>query len=88
MKLNEIQHALLLSLLPTTSAFAAALDRSGQSIAPFLQAGNYFEAGGVKYFWLGDAKAQSGAQFNTDSYLADFTDNHAIAYGMKIGYRF
>jgi long-chain fatty acid transport protein len=45
MKLNAIQHALLLSLLPTTSAFAAALDRSGQSIAPFLQAGNYFEAG-------------------------------------------
>jgi long-chain fatty acid transport protein len=45
MKLNAIQHALLLSLLPTTSAFAAALDRSGQSIAPFLQPGNYFEAG-------------------------------------------
>lgn len=45
MKLNAIQHVLLLSLLPTTSAFAAALDRSGQSIAPFLQAGNYFEAG-------------------------------------------
>ena len=45
MKINAIQHALLLSLLPTTSAFAAALDRSGQSIAPFLQAGNYFEAG-------------------------------------------
>ncbi|MFM6906001.1 MAG: transporter, partial [Acinetobacter tjernbergiae] len=45
MKLNAIQHALLLSLLPSTSVFAAALDRSGQSIAPFLQAGNYFEAG-------------------------------------------
>ena len=35
MKLNAIQHALLLSLLPSTSVFAAALDRSGQSIAPF-----------------------------------------------------
>lgn len=54
----------------------------------FSPAANYFISGGVKYFWLGDAKAQSGAQFNTDNYLADFTDNHAIAYGMKIGYRF
>ena len=54
----------------------------------FSPAANYFISGGVKYFWLGDAKAQSGAQFNTDSYLADFTDNHAIAYGLKIGYRF
>ena len=54
----------------------------------FSPAANYFISGGVKYFWLGDAKAQSSAQFNTDSYLADFTDNHAIAYGMKIGYRF
>ena len=40
----------------------------------FSPAANYFISGGVKYFWLGDAKAQSGAQFNTDSYLADFTD--------------
>ena len=54
----------------------------------YSPADNYFIAGGVKYFWLGDAKAQSAAQFNTDNYLADFTDNHAIAYGMKIGYRF
>lgn len=43
-KLHAIQKALLLSLVPTTSAFAAALDRSGQSIAPFLQPNNYFEA--------------------------------------------
>ena len=47
-----------------------------------------FIAGGVKYFWLGDAKAQSGSQFDTANYVADFTDNHAIAYGMKIGYKF
>ena len=47
-----------------------------------------FISGGVKYFWLGDAKAQSAAQFNTDAYLADFTDNNAIAYGLKMGYRF
>ncbi len=47
-----------------------------------------FIAGGVKYFWLGDAKAQAASQFNTDAYLADFTDNNAIAYGLKLGYRF
>ena len=45
MKLNAIQTALLLSLVPTTTTFAAALDRSGQSIAAFLQPNNYFEAG-------------------------------------------
>ncbi|ENV75842.1 OmpP1/FadL family transporter [Acinetobacter ursingii] len=56
--------------------------------AQFSPAPNYFIAGGVKYFWLGDAKAQSGAQFGTSEYVADFTDNHAIAYGLKIGYRF
>ena len=47
-----------------------------------------FIAGGVKYFWLGDAKAQSGSQFDTDSYVAEFEDNTALAYGLKIGYRF
>ena len=47
-----------------------------------------FIAGGVKYFWLGDAKAQSGSQFNTSSYVADFKNNDAIAYGLKIGYKF
>ena len=47
-----------------------------------------FIAGGVKYFWLGDAKAQTGAQFGTSNYVADFSDNDALAYGLKIGYRF
>lgn len=47
-----------------------------------------FIAGGVKYFWLGDAKAQTGAQAGGDSYVADFSDNDAIAYGLKLGYRF
>ncbi|TCB78506.1 OmpP1/FadL family transporter [Acinetobacter sp. ANC 4173] len=47
-----------------------------------------FIAGGVKYFWLGDAKAQTGAQFGTSNYVADFSDNDAIAYGLKLGYRF
>lgn len=47
-----------------------------------------FIAGGVKYFWLGDAKAQTGAQAGGDQYVAEFKDNHAIAYGLKMGYRF
>ena len=47
-----------------------------------------FIAGGVKYFWLGDAKAQSGAQFGTQEYIADFNSNDALAYGLKIGYKF
>jgi len=42
----------------------------------------------VKYFWLGDAKAQTGAQFDTAGYIAEFKDNHAIAYGLKMGYKF
>ena len=56
--------------------------------AQYSPAPNYFVSGGVKYFWLGDAKAQTGAQFGTDGYVADFADNNAIAVGMKLGYRF
>ncbi|USA53347.1 long-chain fatty acid transporter [Acinetobacter sp. C32I] len=47
-----------------------------------------FIAGGVKYFWLGDAKAQTGAQAGGNEYVAKFEDNNAIAYGLKIGYKF
>ncbi|MCH7394878.1 outer membrane protein transport protein [Acinetobacter dispersus] len=47
-----------------------------------------FIAGGVKYFWLGDAKAQTGAQAGGNDYVAEFEDNKAIAYGLKIGYKF
>ncbi|WP_457970422.1 OmpP1/FadL family transporter [Acinetobacter calcoaceticus] len=47
-----------------------------------------FIAGGVKYFWLGDAKAQTGAQAGSDEYVAEFSDNNAIAYGLKLGYKF
>ena len=47
-----------------------------------------FIAGGVKYFWLGDAKAQTGAQAGSSDYVAEFEDNDAWAYGLKIGYRF
>ncbi|TCB67120.1 OmpP1/FadL family transporter [Acinetobacter sp. ANC 4178] len=45
MKLTALKKAILLCLIPTTSTFAAGLDRSGQSIAAFLQPGNYFETG-------------------------------------------
>ena len=45
MKLNKNYSAILLSTLPLTPALAAGLDRSGQSIAAFLQSGNYAEAG-------------------------------------------
>lgn len=47
-----------------------------------------FIAGGVKYFWLGDAKAQTGAQAGGNEYVAEFKDNDALAYGLKIGYKF
>lgn len=36
---------MILATLPATGVFAAALDRSGQSMSAFLQPGNYFEAG-------------------------------------------
>ncbi|RKG34578.1 OmpP1/FadL family transporter [Acinetobacter tianfuensis] len=45
MKLKKLTTALILATLPATGVFAAALDRSGQSISAFLQPGNYFEAG-------------------------------------------
>ncbi|MGE8540612.1 OmpP1/FadL family transporter [Acinetobacter sp. ANC 3813] len=54
----------------------------------FSPAPNYFIAGGVKYFMLGDAKAQSAAKFGTSAYDAEFEDNDAWAYGLKIGYKF
>ena len=47
-----------------------------------------FISGGVKYFWLGDAKAQPASMFGTNNSVAEFKDNHAIAYGLKMGYRF
>lgn len=45
MKLKHLSTAMILATLPVTGVFAAALDRSGQSISAFLQPGNYFEAG-------------------------------------------
>ncbi|MFV5441266.1 outer membrane protein transport protein [Acinetobacter oleivorans] len=45
MKLKHLSTAMILATLPVTGVFAAALDRSGQSMSAFLQPGNYFEAG-------------------------------------------
>ena len=56
--------------------------------AQFSPTPQTFIAGGVKYFWLGDAKAQTGEQAGSDQYVADFSDNDAIAYGLKLGYKF
>jgi long-chain fatty acid transport protein len=47
-----------------------------------------FIGGGVKYFWLGDAKAQTGAQAGGSDYVANFEDNDAWGFGLKMGYRF
>ncbi|RSE35767.1 transporter [Acinetobacter junii] len=60
----------------------------------FNPAPNYFIAAGVKYYWLGDAKSEDGAYYlpiDGIKELAEqavFKNNHAIAYGLKIGYRF
>ena len=54
----------------------------------FSPAEDYFIQAGVKYFRLGDADAQTGAQAGSDYYVASFDKNHAWAYGLKIGYRF
>lgn len=48
MKLKHLTTAIIMASLPATGVFAAALDRSGQSISAFLQPGNYFEAGRIQ----------------------------------------
>lgn len=54
----------------------------------YSPAKDYFIQAGVRYFWLGDAKAQTGAQADTSEYVANFNKNHALGYALKIGYRF
>lgn len=54
----------------------------------YSPAKDYFIQAGVRYFWLGDAKAQTGAQSGTSDYVAKFDKNHALGYALKIGYRF
>lgn len=62
--------------------------------AQFNPAPNYFIAAGVKYYWLGDAKGEDGAYYlpidgiKEIAEQSEFKNNHAIAYGLKIGYRF
>jgi len=62
--------------------------------AQFNPAQNYFIAAGVKYYWLGDAKSEDGAYYlpidgiKEMAEQAEFKNNHAIAYGLKIGYHF
>nr|WP_227554510.1 outer membrane protein transport protein [Acinetobacter courvalinii] len=62
--------------------------------AQFNPEKNYFIAGGVKYYWLGDARTEDGTYYlpidgiKQFAEQADFKNNHAIAYGLKIGYRF
>lgn len=45
MKLKTISSSILFALLPVSGVYAAAMDRSGQSVSAFLQPNNYFEAG-------------------------------------------
>ncbi|NUG00551.1 outer membrane protein transport protein [Acinetobacter oleivorans] len=56
--------------------------------AQYSPTSQYFISGGVKYYWLGDAKAQLGAQAGSDYYVGEFKDNHSVSYGLKIGYKF
>ena len=51
--------------------------------AQYSPAQSYFIAAGVRYLWLGDADAQTGGNV-----VGSFEDNSALAYGLKIGYRF
>ncbi|MDK1685048.1 OmpP1/FadL family transporter [Acinetobacter terrestris] len=47
---------------------------------------------GGKYLWLGDAKVQRGDYAipgnAANAYVGEFEDNHAWAWGAKLGYRF
>ncbi|CAB1222881.1 Outer membrane protein transport protein (OMPP1/FadL/TodX) [Acinetobacter bouvetii] len=70
------------TLGPTDGYWSAGLD--GQ----FSPTPQTFIQAGVKYFWLGDAKSQVASDFGTDKYIANFNDNHAIGYSLKMGYRF
>nr|WP_314371136.1 outer membrane protein transport protein [uncultured Acinetobacter sp.] len=62
--------------------------------AQFNPTPNYFIAAGVKYFWLGNTKAEGGGYYlpiegiKEFSEQAEFRNNHAIAYALKFGYRF
>lgn len=65
------------TLGPTKGYWSVGL---GGQYSPTAQS---FIQAGVKYFELGDATAQTGG-----SNVAEFEDNYAIGYGLKIGHRF
>lgn len=62
--------------------------------AQFNPAPHYFLAAGVKYFWLGNVTAEDGTYhlpiegIKPIAEQADFKNSHAVAYALKIGYRF
>ncbi|MDY6480991.1 outer membrane protein transport protein [Acinetobacter faecalis] len=70
------------TLGPTNGYWSVGL---GGQYSPTPQS---FIQAGVKYFALGDAKAQVASYFGTDITAAEFENNHAIGYSMKIGYKF
>lgn len=71
------------TLGPTEGYWSVGL---GGQFSPTPQS---FIQAGVKYFWLGDAKSQVASDFGYDDrYAANFEDNNAIGYSLKIGYRF
>ena len=47
-----------------------------------------FVQAGARYFWFGDAKAQSASWFGTERYDADFTNNDGIGMSVKLAHRF
>ncbi len=76
------------TLNPTKGSWGVGLG------AQFNPAPNYFIAAGVKYFWLGDVVAEDGTYYipvpgiKPVAEQADFKDNSAIGYALKMGYRF
>ena len=70
------------TLGPTDGYWSVGL---GGQFSPTPQS---FIQAGVKYFMLGDAKSQVASVFGSDEYSANFKDNDAIGYSLKIGYRF
>ncbi|WP_031379802.1 outer membrane protein transport protein [Acinetobacter baumannii] len=60
----------------------------------FNPAKNYFITGSLKYFWLGDTKTEDGTYYlpiegiKPYAEQANFKNNHAIAYGLKLGHWF
>ncbi len=56
------------------------------SVGGAYQLGNGVElSGGIRYVWLGDAMPETGTP---DVARANFTDNHAVAIGLKVAYNF